>query len=160
MIKRKASIVIALFLVFALAGCAASFFNKSAATLGAAASVYDVSMTTISDLQKAGVISDTQREQINNVARIYLAALKVADDALIAYNNAVVAYKAAKTDVNQAKVSATQAAVSATISSAISAWADVSNLVNTIKPGTLPATISKSQILHEIRYARMSGGEA
>jgi hypothetical protein len=153
--KRKGWIlgfIAMLLLTVTLFGCAANFLNKSAAAVGGAASIYDVGMTIVADFQKAGIINDAQRAQIDKAAEIYLAALKVADEALITYNRALVAYKNAKTDENQQKVSATKAAFSAALSNVGSLWADIAKLVNTIKPGSLPATITTSQVLSEIKW--------
>jgi hypothetical protein len=124
--KRYSYGLCAILLVIMLAGCA-HLVQNSAATLSASKNFYDLAMTTTADLQKAGVIDQAKRDQINGVATIYMKAHNVAVDALITYN-------ATNLAVDKDKLSTA-------ILKAIAAWADVAGLVNAIKPGALPTKL-------------------
>jgi ribosomal protein L2 len=142
------------FFVFTLpmsSGCAARFVNKSAASIGAAANIYDIAMRTIADLQAQGYINAAQREKINAVAMICYDAVITADNALIAYNNTLIEYNnlreaeinkvkvaEGKKDVIKAKLAADKAALKKALEIVSSSWADFAALVNDIRPDTLP----------------------
>jgi hypothetical protein len=138
--KKTMFRVIPLILILAVVsyGCGAKFVNKSAATIGAAASIYDIGMQTVADLQGAGYITDEQRTEINKTARIFKNALIVADDMLVAYNNALNDYNLRQTDVNKSKMEVAKIALENSLEFVDSSWSDLAKLINSIKPGTLP----------------------
>jgi len=126
--KRNKALFGVLLLVVMLTGIAcASFVKTSAVILDTGASAYDNGMKAVRDLQDKGFINDEQRAKINDVARIYRASLLVAIDTLATYK-----LTKSADDKNKAFVA---------IGEAVSHWADLAKLVNSIRPGTLPETI-------------------
>jgi GTP cyclohydrolase III len=124
---RKFRISVVIFLVlFVLAACA-NIISNSYKTLSISKTFYDSAMKATADLQNQGLITAEKRAEINKIAKVYKDAHNVAVDALEVY---------AKTN----SVSDKDKLVTA-LSSAASKWAGVAKLINTIKPGIVPASL-------------------
>jgi hypothetical protein len=134
-------LILILIMAVTSGGCGVKFVNSSAATIGATASVYDIGMQTVSDLQAAGYVTDEQRVEINNVARIVKNSLLLATDALVAYNNALNEYELNKNDLNKAEIGVAKIALKSALEFVSTSWGDFARLVNSIKPDTLPESL-------------------
>lgn len=147
--KRSISIITALLLIFVLAGCA-NFGTTSANSLQLSKNMYQVSMGICGDLYRQGVINEAQKNHIIQVARAYQSAHNLAVDALESYMAAANAAAAARnaqpqdpTQVNKTQIvlTAASAAVTSVVSNMNVSYNDLQGLVNSIKPGSMPATI-------------------
>jgi len=115
-------------LILALVACA-SFINTSYVTLNESKDFYTIAMSSAASLQTQGLITLAQRDEINKVAKIYKEAHNLAVDALSAYKTTSLA-----ADKDKVIIAIAQAA---------SRWEAVAALINAIKPGLVPATLSK-----------------
>ena len=131
-------LILILLLAVGYSGCGVKFVNSSAATIGATASVYDIGMKTVADLQDAGYVTDEQRAEINNVARIVKNSLMLSTDALVAYNSALNEYDLNKNDANKADLLVAKVALKSALEFVATSWGNFARLVNSIKPNTLP----------------------
>lgn len=122
--KRKIAIgFISIILLAGLISCA-TFTQTTYKSLFIAGTAYDTAMKSVSSLQKQGVISDTQRAEINKYANYYYVAYQSAVDAFILYK---------KTETQDAKNK-----VLIAISEVSAKWTVFAEYVNRIKINTLP----------------------
>jgi hypothetical protein len=125
--KLKVLFAISICLLF-LASCA-SFVKNTYVTLNESKDLYTVAMTSVASLQAQKLITQAQRDEINKVAKIYKEAHNTAVDALATYK--------------KTESAADKDKVIVALGEAAAKWAQVARLINTIKPGLVPATISK-----------------
>ena len=121
--KRKALQIMLAITLLAVVGCA-GLIKNSYTSLAVSKTTYYTAMGAVADFQAQGLISQTQRDQINKVAKIFKDAHNVATDALEVYK------KTSSVGDKEKLITA--------IASAASKWADVARLINAIKPNTVP----------------------
>lgn len=127
--RRKISQIATLSLVlFYLVGCA-SFVKTSYVTLNESKDLYAIAMTSVANLQTQNLITAQQRDNINRYAKIYKESHNIAVTALSIYK--------------QTGLAGDKDKVITAIAQAATAWAQVAQLINAIKPGTVPPTFSK-----------------
>lgn len=125
--KLKKIFALSICLLF-LVSCA-SFVKNTYVTLNESKDLYTAAMSSVASLQAQNLITQPQRDEINRVAKIYKEAHNTAVDALATY-------KKTETAANKDKVIVA-------LGEAAAKWAQVARLINAIKPGVVPATISK-----------------
>ena len=124
--RRK--LIVPILLLPVLVACA-TFQQNTYRSLYTAGTSYDLAMTTVSTLQKQGIISEAQRKEINVLANVYY----------VAYQTSVTAfetYKMADTSANKDKVLVA-------LQNVFSKWREFSAYVNRIRPSTLPPEIEE-----------------
>jgi hypothetical protein len=102
----------------------AGFEKNTYRTLSATGGAYTMAMSTVSTLQKQGVISTTQRTEINTFAEIFYVAYHASVDAFEVW-------KKASSVANKNKVEVA-------ISSTLSKWRNFADYINRIRPNTVP----------------------
>ena len=119
--RRK--LIVPILLLPVLIACA-GFEKNTYRSLSATGGAYTMAMSTVSTLQKQGVISTAQRTEINTFANIFYVAYHASVDAFEVWK---------KTDsaVDKQKVEVA-------LASTFSKWRDFADYINRIRPNTVP----------------------
>jgi len=138
---KKMLKIVPLILILAVigAGCA-GFIKTSYVTLATSQDLYYQARDAARELYAQGLIDEETKGEINNAANIYKRAHNVATGALEIYVKTKIDYdegKASKTSLQLALNAASMA-----ISETILKWQEVAKLINAIKPGLVPASLT------------------
>ena len=120
---RRKLIVPILLLSLMVIACA-GFEKNTYRTLSATGGAYTMAMSTVSTLQKQGIISDRQRNEINTFANVFY----------VAYHASVDAFEVWK----KTNSAADKQKVEVALSSSLSKWRDFADYINRIRPNTVP----------------------
>jgi hypothetical protein len=110
-------------LVILILSCA-GFEKNTYRSLSATGGAYTMAMSTVSTLQKQGVISNQQRTEINTFAEIFYVAYHASVDAFEVWKNTNSAVDKQKVEV--------------ALSSTFSKWRNFADYINRIRPNTVP----------------------
>lgn len=126
--KRRVRLFLVMVILMSLMACA-GVIKDSYVSLTISKSAYDKAMLSVADLQMKGMITDAKRAEINKAAKIYKESHNVAVDALEVY---------ARTNLAVDKEKLVTA-----LSLVTSKWAQMADLINAIKPGTVNRQFGK-----------------
>lgn len=115
--------VLVMLLMAMLCSCA-GFEKNTYRSLSATGGAYTMAMSTVSTLQKQGVISTDQRKEINGLAEIFY----------VSYHASVDAFEIWK----KTQSVADKDKVNVALTSTLSKWRDFANYINRIRPNTVP----------------------
>ena len=127
--KRRFSLFLVTAVIMAVVMSCGTFIKNTYVSLSISKSVYDKAMTSVADLQRQGLVTIQQREEINKVARVFKEAHNTLVDALEVYARTGLAIDKEK--------------VMSAMTSAASKWSQVAKLINAIKPGTVNSIFGK-----------------
>jgi len=126
--RRQIKLFMVMVILMSLVACA-GLIKNTFVSLSISKSMYDKAMLSVADLQKQGLVTTQQREEINKVAKVFKEAHNTLVDALEVYARTGLAGDKEK--------------VLTTMTVAASKWSQVAKLINAIKPGTVNATFGK-----------------
>jgi len=127
--RKRISLFLVLVVMMAMVVSCGTFIKNTYVALSISKPAYDRAMTSVADLQKQGLVTVQQREEINKVAKIFKEAHNTLVDALEVYARTGLAGDKEK--------------VLTAMTSAASKWAQVAKLINAIKPGTVNSQFGK-----------------